>query len=187
MIYRISNLQVTVVPCPDQAFSSHLHCQHYSMRTCSSISIYRHLSTIRRRPVPCSLIHSSSTIAPTGSPSPIHFDLHATAAPSHNSKTSSSTLPTSTSPFASLAAQHPNRLQHARTLTVLHTARELITRILPPQSPESFFWNKVLCEASDEISRSNLTSKGDRITIVGAFQEKMSGQHSRIIRSLCRG
>ena len=152
--------------------SSHLHKQYYSMRTCPSSSIYRHLSPLRRRPVSYSLVHSCSALAATGSP--VHLDSHATANPIHNLKAaSSSALPISASSFASLTGQDPNRLQHARTLTALHTARELIARIFPSQSPEAYFWNKVLCEASDEISRSNLTSKGDRITIVGAFRVKM--------------
>jgi hypothetical protein len=143
------------------------------MRTCPSSSIYRHLSHLRRRPVSYSLVHSCSALAVTGSP--VHLDSHATAIPTHSlkasssSSSSSSTLPTSAHSYASLAARDPNRLQHAHTLTALHTARELIARIFPSQSPESSFWNKVLCETSDEISRSNLTSKEDRITIVGAF------------------
>ena len=163
------------------------------MRTCPSSSIYRHISPLRRRPASYSFAHSCNALAVTGSP--VQLDSHATAIPTHNLKAAAaavpSTLPISASSFASLAAQHPNRLQHARTLTALHTARELVARILPSQSPESSFWNKVLCEASDEISRSNITSKGDRITIVGAFPERMCvnrlGQCSCIIRSLCRG
>ena len=135
-----------------------------SMRTCSSFSIYRHLSPFRHRQVPNSLVFSSA-IAPAGSP--VHFDPHARAGPTHEA--SSSAFSTSTPSLTSLAAGHPTGLQHARTLTALHTARELIARILPPQSPESSFWNKVLCEVSEEISRSNLTSKEDKISIVGAF------------------
>lgn len=135
-----------------------------SMRTCSSFSIYRHLSSLRRRSVSYSLVCSYST-APAGSP--LHFDSHTPAVPTH--KASPSTLSTSTPSFTSLAAGHPTGLQHARTLTALHTARELVARILPPESLESSFWNKVICDVSDEISRSNLTSKEDRITIVGAF------------------
>lgn len=142
------------------------------MRTCPSTSIYRHLSPLRRRPVSHSLVHSCSAFTVTGPP--VHLDSHAIATPTNNLHASSSqTLPISASSFASLAAQHPNRLQHARTLTALHTARELIARILPSQSSESSFWNKVLCEASDEISHSDLTSKEDRITIVGAFRKTM--------------
>jgi hypothetical protein len=150
------------------------------MRTCPSSSIYRRISPLRRQPVSYPLVHSCSAFAAAGSP--VHLDrldFHATAIPTHSlkagssSSSSSSTLPISASSFASLAVQYPNRLQHSHTLTALHTARELVARILPSQSPESSFWNKVLCEASDEISRSNLTSKEDRITIVGAFREKM--------------
>ncbi len=144
------------------------------MRACSSSSIYRHLSPFRRRPVSYSLVHSCSVNAAASTRSPVHFDSHATVPPSQNLKAPLSwTLSASTPSFASLASQHPNRLQHARTLTALHTARELIARILPLQSPESSFWNKVLCEVSDEISRSNLTSKEDKVTIVGAFRRWM--------------
>ncbi|KAF8499617.1 hypothetical protein F5888DRAFT_1802113 [Russula emetica] len=128
-----------------------------------------------------SLVLHLSALAATGSP--VHLDSHATAIPTHNLKaaaSSSSTLPISASSFASLAAQHPNRLQHAHTLTALHAARELIARIFPSQSPESSFWNKVLCEASDEISRSNLTSKEDRITIVVYAVDEFSGGESLV-------
>src|SRR5882757_5613194 len=118
------------------------------MRTCPSSSIYRHLSPLRRRPVSYSLVHSYRALATTGSPVLVHLNSHATAIPTHNVKAaSSSPLPISASSFASLAAQDPDRFQHARTLTALHAARELIARIFPSQSPESFFWNKVLCEA----------------------------------------
>src|ERR1700679_795755 len=142
------------------------------MRTCPSSSIYRHLSPLPCRPVLYSLVHSYSALAATRSP--VHLDSHATTIPTHNVKAaSSSSLPISASSFASLSAQDPNRLQHAPTLTALHTARELIARVFPSQSPESSFWNKVLCEVSDEVSRSNLASKEDWITIVCAFGEKM--------------
>ncbi|KAI0279483.1 hypothetical protein BGY98DRAFT_1185979 [Russula aff. rugulosa BPL654] len=149
------------------------------MRTCPSSSYYRHLSPLRRRPVSYSLVHSCSALAATAFP--VHLNSHATAIPTHTLKassslsSSSSTLPISASSFASLAAQHPNRLENSRTLTALHTARELIARIFPSQSPESSFWNKVLCEASDEISRSNISSKEDRITIVVYAVDEFSG------------
>jgi hypothetical protein len=74
--------------------------------------------------------------------------------------------------FASSAVQRQNgdRLQHAHTVTALYTARELISRILPPQSPGSSFWVDILRETSDEVCRSNLVSNEHKATtIVGAF------------------
>ena len=135
------------------------------MRRCHSFSV-RRLTPRSRQPVSCSPAHSSAALAPIGTPA--YFDLHATTAPIHNA---SSAFPTSISSFTSVAVRHPvRRLQHAHTLTVLHTARELMARILRPQSLELSFWNEVLCDVSNEISRSNLTSKEDKVTIVGAFR-----------------
>ncbi|KAI0268870.1 hypothetical protein BC834DRAFT_968281 [Gloeopeniophorella convolvens] len=85
---------------------------------------------------------------------------HATAA-ALAQKTPSAT-PAQTAP----PAVAPNKLQHAQALTALHTARELIPRILPPQSPELSFWNGVLRDVSEETSRASLTSQGDNVTVV---------------------
>ncbi|KAI9510941.1 hypothetical protein F5148DRAFT_1147222 [Russula earlei] len=91
-----------------------------------------------------------------------------------------SVSPAATSCFASIAARHPVRLQHAPTLTVLHTARELLARVLPPQSPELSFWNAVLCKVSDEISRSSLTSNREHVTIVVYAVDEFSGGESLV-------
>jgi len=133
------------------------------MRTCPFFSVARH-RPLGCRPSSVSLVRSSSVLAPTGSP--VQFDSHSQATATPIIYKGPSKTPTSTSSFASLAARHPPRLQHAHTLTVLHTTRELVTRIFP-QSSELSFWNAVLGEVSQEISRSNLTSNGDSVTIVG--------------------
>jgi hypothetical protein len=138
------------------------------MRTCSSFAVRRHFLPISlsHRPVSCSLIHSCSVLA-ASTESPVQFDSQPAVVPIHKS---SPIPPTPTSSLASSTTQHSERLQHAPALTVLHTTRELIARILPPESLELSFWNKVLCEVSDEITRSSLTSKQDSATIVGALQ-----------------
>ncbi|KAH9985813.1 hypothetical protein BJV74DRAFT_886171 [Russula compacta] len=82
--------------------------------------------------------------------------------------------------FASLAAQNRIGLQHAHTLTVLHKTHELVARILPPQSLEQYFWNEVLDEVSHEVTRSNLTSKEDRVSIVFYAVDEFSGGESLV-------
>jgi hypothetical protein len=134
------------------------------MRRWHSFSLCRRLAPLNRRPVSCSPIHSSAQLAPTASQP--HFDSQTSVTSTHDA---SSTPSSSKSSITSVTARHPNRLQHGHTLTVLHTARELIARILPPQSVELSFWNDVLCDVSNEISRSSLISKEDKVTIVGAF------------------
>lgn len=121
------------------------------MRTCPSFSLRGHIVSYPRHRVVYSLFRAPSTLS---------FPRQATSPLIHRASSTSSASPT---------AQPQNRLQHARTLTALHTARELITRILPPQSPELSFWDDVLREASDETCGSNLSSKEYRATIVGAF------------------
>src|SRR6266581_1074840 len=112
------------------------------MRRWHSFSVCRRLVPLNHRPVSYSLVHSSTGPGPAPTASPAHIDSKAgTSAPTHHVL---STSPTCASPFTPVAARHPTRLQHAHTLTVLHTARELISRILPPQSLELSFWNDIL-------------------------------------------
>jgi hypothetical protein len=129
------------------------------MRRWHSFSLCRRLAPLNRRP-----IHSSAQLAPTGSQP--HFDSQTSVTANHDA---SSTPSSSKSSSTSAAPRHPNKLQHGHTLTVLHTARELIARILPPQSVELSFWNDVLCDVSNEICCSSLISKEDKVTIIGAF------------------
>ncbi|KAI0295845.1 hypothetical protein B0F90DRAFT_1669978 [Multifurca ochricompacta] len=100
----------------------------------------------------------------------LHFRFHATVTASLARKTFS----TPASSFVSSAEQHSNKTQHAHTLTALHTARELVTRVLP-QSSESLIWNEVLRDVSDETSRSNLTAEEDKISIVVYAVDEFSG------------
>ncbi|KAH9963836.1 hypothetical protein BC827DRAFT_1375221 [Russula dissimulans] len=143
------------------------------MRTCSLFSVGRHL------PLGCrpSLVRSSSVVTSTGSQ--VYLDSHSQATAAPIIYKGPSKTPTYTSSFASSAARHPLRLQHAHTLTALHTTRELITRILP-QSSEISFWNAVLGQVSHEISRSNLTSNGDSVTIVVYAVDEFSGGESLV-------
>src|SRR6266702_3977242 len=128
------------------------------MRTCPTFSICGHLAYYSRRGVG----HDLSWLA-AGKAS-VHSRFYATAAIAHKASSTPSVLK---SPFAFSATQPQDRLGHASTLTALHKARELITRILPPQSPELSFWNDVLRDVSDETCRSSLTSDEEKITIVG--------------------
>ncbi|KAI0066128.1 hypothetical protein BV25DRAFT_1821019 [Artomyces pyxidatus] len=48
--------------------------------------------------------------------------------------------------------QTSNRLQHAHTITALHTSRGILPKILAPGSPEFLFWNGLLKGLSDELS-----------------------------------
>ncbi|KAI0256400.1 hypothetical protein BJV78DRAFT_1273232 [Lactifluus subvellereus] len=117
-----------------------------------------------------SSVSEAMKVSGTGSESDPTIVVHV-----RNSPCASSTSSASPPSLAPLAAQRPNRLQHARTLTALYTARELIARILPPQSPELSFWDDVLREASDETSDSNLSSKEYRATIVVYAVDEFSG------------
>ena len=130
------------------------------MRTCPAFSVCSHLAYYGRRGVG----HHDLTWL-TARKASAHSRFHATAAITHKA---SSTPPVLKSPFAASTTTQPqDRLGHASTLTALHKARELITRILPPQSPELSFWNDILRDVSDEISRPSLTSNEEKITIVG--------------------
>lgn len=130
------------------------------MRTCPTFSVCGHLAYYSRRGAG----HDLSWLAARKAAA--HSRFYAAAAIAHKA---SPTLSVPQSPFASSATQPQNRLGHASTLTALHKARELITRILPPQSPELSFWNDVLRDVSDETSRSSLTLNEEKITIVGMF------------------
>jgi hypothetical protein len=123
------------------------------MRTCRAFSVCSHLAHYSRRGV------GRHDLARLAARVPSRF--YATAAVAHKSPSTPSVLK---SPFNS---QPPDKLGHASTLTALHKARELIARILPPQSPELSFWNDVLRDVADETCRCSLTSNEEKITIVG--------------------
>ena len=135
------------------------------MRSCPTFSVCSHLAHYSRRGVG----HDLAKLAATRRSS-VHSRLYATAAVAHESPSTPSVLK---SPFASSSTQPPYKLGHASTLTALHKARELITRILPPQSPELSFWNDILRDVSDETCRCSLTSNEEKITIVGMFVRRM--------------
>ena len=122
------------------------------MRTCPAFSVRGHLAYYSRRGVG----HDLSCLA--AKKASAHSRFYAAAAVAHKA-----TLSVLKSP----ATQPQDRLGHASTLTALHKARELVTRILPPQSPEQSFWDDVLRDVSDETSRCSLTSNDEKVTIVG--------------------
>ncbi|KAH9046088.1 hypothetical protein EDB84DRAFT_742205 [Lactarius hengduanensis] len=133
------------------------------MRTCPAFSVRGHLTYYSRRGVG----HDLSWLA-AGKAS-VHSRFYATAAVAHEPP---SILK---SPFTSSTTQPLDRLGHASTLTALHKARELVARILPPQSPELSFWNDILRDVSDETSRCSLTSNEEFITIVVYSVDEFSG------------
>ena len=122
------------------------------MRTCPAFSLCSHLAYYGRR-------GAGHDLALLGAS--VHSRLYATTTIAHKAP---STPPVLKSPFAT---QPHDRLGHASTLTALHKARELVTRVLPPQSPELLFWNDILRDVSDQTSRSSLTFDKEKITIVG--------------------
>ena len=142
------------------------------MRSCPTFSVCSHLAHYSRRGVG----HDLAKLAATRRSS-VHSRLYATAAVAHESPSTPSVLK---SPFASSSTQPPYKLGHASTLTALHKARELITRILPPQSPELSFWNDILRDVSDETCRCSLTSNEEKITIVGMSDECWSDLCSHV-------
>ncbi|KAH9062455.1 hypothetical protein EDB87DRAFT_304621 [Lactarius vividus] len=135
------------------------------MRTCPAFSVRGHLAYYSRRGVG----HDLSWLA-AGKAS-VHSRFYATAAVAHKHPTPSILK----SPFASSTTQPQDRLGYASTLTALHKARELVARILPPQSPELSFWNDILRDVSDEASRCSLTSNEENITIVVYSVDEFSG------------
>ena len=125
------------------------------MRTCPTFSLCSHLVYYGRR-------GAGHDLALLGAS--VHSRLYATATIAHKAP---STSPVLKSPFAPSATQPHDKLGHASTLTALHKARELVTRVLPPQSPELSFWNDILRDVSDQTSRSSLPFDKEKITIVG--------------------
>ncbi len=128
------------------------------MQTCPAFSVCRHRAYYTRR----GLSHDLSWLA-SGTCSS-HSRLYATAPVARNAP---STPAIPKSPFISSATQPQDRLGHAPTVTALHKARELITRILPAQSPELSCWNDILRDVSDETCRCSLRSSKEKVTIVG--------------------
>ncbi|KAI0043668.1 hypothetical protein FA95DRAFT_1681772 [Auriscalpium vulgare] len=57
-----------------------------------------------------------------------------------------------------------NRLEHAQTLTALHTTRGLLPRVLSPQSPDFAFWSALLKNVSDELS--GVTASARELNVV---------------------
>ena len=149
------------------------------MRSCPTFSPCSHLARYSRRGVGHDLARLVATRRACRS--------YATAAVAHKSPSTPSVLK---SPFASSSSQPPDKLGHASTLTALHKARELITRILPPQSPELSFWNDILRDVSDETCRCSLTSNEENITVVGMSDECWFGLaltlHSVLYRRVLR-
>ncbi|KAI9442631.1 hypothetical protein H4582DRAFT_1929692 [Lactarius indigo] len=136
------------------------------MRTCLVFSVRGRLAYYSRRGVG----HDLSWLA--AGKAKVHSRFYAAAAVAHKV---SSTPPVLKSSFASSTTKPQDKLGHASTLTALHKARELVTRILPPQSPELSFWNDILRDVSDETSRCSLTSNGENITIVVYSVDEFSG------------
>ncbi|KAF8260964.1 hypothetical protein EI94DRAFT_1810985 [Lactarius quietus] len=136
------------------------------MRTCPAFSVCSHLAYYGRRRAGHDLARLTARKAP------VQSRFYATAAVAHKA---SSTLSVLKSPFASSSTQPRDKLGHASTLTALHKARELITRVLPPQSPDLSFWNDILRDVSDETCRCSLTSNEEKITIVVYSVDEFSG------------
>ncbi|KAI9455427.1 hypothetical protein BJY52DRAFT_1121925 [Lactarius psammicola] len=138
------------------------------MRTCPAFSTCGHLAYYSRRGVG----HDLSWFAARKAAASVYSHFYATAAIAHRASPNPSVL---RSPFASSVTQPQDKLGHASTLTALHKTRELMTRVLPPQSPELSFWNDILRDVSDETCRSSLTSTGEKITIVVYSVDEFSG------------
>lgn len=91
------------------------------------------------------------------------------------SKSSEVPRSNSTSASSSLTPKGPHnteasgpRLQHAHLLTAVHNARELLPRILDPESEELQFWSSALRDTADELAGVG-TGKENRLKVVGAF------------------
>lgn len=121
---------------------------------------------------PTILVFSTRTYASTapGRPStsssiPPSILLKSPEAPRSNSTSASSSL-TPKGPHNTGASG--SRLQHARLLTAVHNARELLPRILDPESEELEFWSLALRVTADELVGVG-TGQENRLKVVGAF------------------
>ena len=59
-----------------------------------------------------------------------------------------------------------SRLTSAPTLTAIHNVRELLPRILAPDSPDRVFWDRVLHDVYEDTS-GTLASSGRKLGVVG--------------------
>lgn len=121
---------------------------------------------------PTALVFSSRTYASTAPGLP---STSSPIPPPLSSKSSEVPRSNSTSAPSSLTPKGPHnteasgsRLQHAHLLTAVHNARELLPRILDPESEELQFWSSALRVTADELAGVG-TGKENRLKVVGAF------------------